>query len=389
MTNLNKNKQAMAGQICPVFESGIDEIINLVGVWMEYPVNLKTMPDAANFLELGHIAPMLSAYIKNESCRIVSNETTDVGHGCKFLGGAFIMGNNHPAPNENGGYPGVDFNYFMKENEGITILVRDKVLKGSLNDPNSERTQSKSKVLELLSHGFVANLQLRMLNEALEQYEDAELSELITMEIEEFMFDRGYNDINFPALNLMDIEHIDRLVRTCDISIHTFLLYKRSLTIEEIREACFLVLLAKVEYLVRNNEQHEIGKSGEGVILIEQLIDEFDYLNENETNTRINLFLDAWKNSGWTLNDGSDEKDTLQALFLQLYNFYKPHSTSGTSSQESAEVNLAIYTITNWCQSLDSNIMKDIVEPSKSTDKEKSTSKDKDETEKKWWQFWK
>lgn len=89
----------MAGQICPIFERGIGENINLIGAWMQHPVNLKIVHDEANFLEIGHIAPMLSAFIKNENCREVSNDSTDVGRGCKFLSGVFIMGVEYPASN--------------------------------------------------------------------------------------------------------------------------------------------------------------------------------------------------------------------------------------------------------------------------------------------------
>lgn len=117
----------MAGEICPIFERESEEKINLIGVWMQHPINLKTMPDELNFLEVGHIAPMLSSYIRNEPCRQVPNESVEVGRGCKFLGGAFIMGSQQPAPTEPGGRPGVDCNYSMKQNGGVVILVREKL----------------------------------------------------------------------------------------------------------------------------------------------------------------------------------------------------------------------------------------------------------------------
>jgi hypothetical protein len=115
----------MAGQICPIFERETEEKIVLIGAWMQHPVNLKIVPDEANFLELGHIASMLSTFIRNEKCREVPNHETDVGRGCKFISGAFIMGAQHPAPNEPGGRPEKDCKYVMKQNDGVIILIRE------------------------------------------------------------------------------------------------------------------------------------------------------------------------------------------------------------------------------------------------------------------------
>ena len=121
----------MAGQICPIFECEAEEKINLIGAWMQHSINLKIVPDEANFIEIEHIAPMLSAFIRNEECREVPNKETDVGHGCKFISGAFVMGEEHPAPNERGGRPGKDCEYVMKQNDGVTILVREYSSGGS------------------------------------------------------------------------------------------------------------------------------------------------------------------------------------------------------------------------------------------------------------------
>lgn len=128
----------MAGEICPIFERTSDEEINLIGAWMLHPVNLDVIPDSYNFLEIGHIGPMLSKFVRNEPCREIPNRATEVGNGCKFLHGAFIMGHNHPSPNEPGGEPGVFYNYDMKQNDGVIILVRDKI------DANDTVSESKS-----------------------------------------------------------------------------------------------------------------------------------------------------------------------------------------------------------------------------------------------------
>ena len=114
----------MSGQICPIFERKDEENITLIGAWMQHPINMKIVPDEVNFMEIGHIGPMLSAFIRNEKCKEVPNDETDVGHGCKFVSGAFIMGVDHPAPNETGGRPGRDYEYVMKVNDGIIICVR-------------------------------------------------------------------------------------------------------------------------------------------------------------------------------------------------------------------------------------------------------------------------
>ena len=131
----------MADQICPIFERETGEKINLIGAWMQHPVNLTIVPDEANFLEIGHIAPVLSAFIRNEKCREVPNHETDVGRGCKFISGAFIMGAQHPAPNEPGGRPKKDCEYVMKQNEGVIILVRES--KTTVSRPQ-ESTNSKN-----------------------------------------------------------------------------------------------------------------------------------------------------------------------------------------------------------------------------------------------------
>ena len=133
----------MAGQICPIFERETEEKINLIGAWMQHPVNLKIVPDAANFMEIGHIAPTLSAFIRNEVCREVPNRETDAGRGCRFISGAFIMGAKHPAPNERGGRPGKDCEYVMKENDGVIILVREYT-SGVSRAPNSSGSENES-----------------------------------------------------------------------------------------------------------------------------------------------------------------------------------------------------------------------------------------------------
>jgi len=137
----------MAGQICPIFERETEEKINLIGAWMQHPINLKIVPDEANFMEIGHVAPMLSAFIRNEECREVPNNETDVGRGCKFISGAFIMGATHPAPNERGGRSGKDCEYAMKQNDGVTILVREcrPGASGSLTASSSEHSSQANK----------------------------------------------------------------------------------------------------------------------------------------------------------------------------------------------------------------------------------------------------
>ena len=117
----------MSGEICPIFERVDGENITLIGAWMLHPVNLEVVSDDVNFLELGHIAPMAASYFENEPYRQVANEETDVGNGCKFIGGAFLMGHDHPAPNEVGGENGEEYEYAMKDNGGVTILVRTKI----------------------------------------------------------------------------------------------------------------------------------------------------------------------------------------------------------------------------------------------------------------------
>ena len=116
----------MPGDICPIFERKDGDEITLVGAWMQHPVNLRIVPDSANFLELGHIGPMVASYFKNEPYRQISNDETDVGRGCKFVGGAFMMGHDHPSPNEAGGQPEIEFEYLMKDNDGVTVCVRER-----------------------------------------------------------------------------------------------------------------------------------------------------------------------------------------------------------------------------------------------------------------------
>lgn len=129
----------MGREICPLFDRDDGEKITLVGAWMLHPVNLHIVPDSANFLELGHMGPMAASYFKNEPHRLVPNNKTDLGSGCKFIGGAFVMGADHPAPNEAGGRPGNVFEYVMKNNGGITICVRERKHANARASPKGEK----------------------------------------------------------------------------------------------------------------------------------------------------------------------------------------------------------------------------------------------------------
>ena len=118
----------MAGEICPIFERSEqdNETISLVGAWILHPQNLRILPEGMMFGELGHIAPMAAAFFKNENYRTVSNKRTDVGNGCEFQNGAFVMGEQHAAPNEPNGASGKQYDYLMKNNGGTIILVRSR-----------------------------------------------------------------------------------------------------------------------------------------------------------------------------------------------------------------------------------------------------------------------
>ncbi len=118
----------MAGEICPIFERSEQdhERIDLIGAWMLHPQNLRILPEGMMFAELGHIAPMAAAFFRKEKHRKVPNKLTDVGNGCEFQNGAFVMGDRHAAPNEPNGAPGKHFDYVMKNNGGTIILIRSR-----------------------------------------------------------------------------------------------------------------------------------------------------------------------------------------------------------------------------------------------------------------------
>ena len=119
----------MAHEICPIFDRESDDRVTLVGAWMQFPQNLtSTYGDSKDwvFMELGHIAPMAKAFFTREPYRQVTNHVTELGRGCKFVGGAFMMGHDFPAPNEDGGRPGADYEYEIKNNQGIGICAREK-----------------------------------------------------------------------------------------------------------------------------------------------------------------------------------------------------------------------------------------------------------------------
>lgn len=117
----------MAGQVCPIFEQAEGDKLSLIGTWLQFPQNLEIVPDEVNFMEIGHVAPMLSAYLRREPTRRVNNDEVHVGNGVEFAGGAFIMGASNKAPNELGAVPGVDFEYILKMNNGIPILIRSSL----------------------------------------------------------------------------------------------------------------------------------------------------------------------------------------------------------------------------------------------------------------------
>ena len=116
----------MPGDICPIFQrsEGDPENITLIGAWMMHPQNMGIMPRDLAYRDAGHIAPMLASYTQNKPHRRINNERTDVGNGCAFEHGAFIMGESHPAPNEPGGAAGSRFTYEMRRNGDAIILVR-------------------------------------------------------------------------------------------------------------------------------------------------------------------------------------------------------------------------------------------------------------------------
>lgn len=140
----------MAGQICPIFERKDEDNLTLIGAWMLHPINLKIVPDEANFMEIRHVGPMLSSYLKKEQCRQVPNKEVNVGNGVVFQNGAFIIGINHKAPNEKGGIPKVDCNYILKSNNGVAILIRENFNNNPIKDavevkPTNDETKSNDK----------------------------------------------------------------------------------------------------------------------------------------------------------------------------------------------------------------------------------------------------
>src|SRR5262245_38798134 len=111
----------MSWQICPIFDRRDRHNITLVGAWIMHSVDAGRVSGNKSFQTLGHIGPMLERYFVNEPYRQIPNRVSDVGRGCRFVGGTFWMGHDHPAPNERGGQPGIAFEYVIKENAGTTI----------------------------------------------------------------------------------------------------------------------------------------------------------------------------------------------------------------------------------------------------------------------------
>ncbi|MBU2430290.1 MAG: hypothetical protein KKH99_06315, partial [Proteobacteria bacterium] len=179
----------MAGQICPIFERLSDDTITIIGAWMQHPINIQIIPDEYNFIEIQHISPILSSYLKNELCRSIPNDSTNVGRGCRFETGAFIMGCNHPAPNEKGGIYGRDFEYKMKDNQGVTILVREKISENPLTTNVQDNFHSNDSLSESNNHvtksqnWFFAENQQKNVRQIIThdqnmEYQDSEFSNL-------------------------------------------------------------------------------------------------------------------------------------------------------------------------------------------------------------------
>jgi hypothetical protein len=123
-TGLGEGKP-MNWEICPIFDRCEPGRITLVGAWMMHPMTAETMPNGISST-LGHIGPMLARYFGDEPYREIPNGVIDMGKRCRFVGGVFWMGHDHPAPNESGGRPGIEFEYVIKRNAGTTICVRTR-----------------------------------------------------------------------------------------------------------------------------------------------------------------------------------------------------------------------------------------------------------------------
>jgi len=133
----------MAG-ICPIFEKIDQQNVNLVGLWVEIPSILDFAHDNTKalqiaFMEAGHWAPELVKFYNTKNCRTVKNTEINVGNGCKFISGVFIMGQNNPAPNEKNGLPDKNYNYSMKLDNEVTILIREKLSNSESNPMTNKK----------------------------------------------------------------------------------------------------------------------------------------------------------------------------------------------------------------------------------------------------------
>jgi len=131
----------MPGEVCPIFERMDDETVTLIGAWMLHPVNQEISPDFAMYPELGHVRPILEGFFTNEKFRKIPNVSVSLGRGCGFEGGSFLMGKDYPAPNEP---TGKEYHYYMKENGGVVICVREiESVPADNGHPDDESKQFK------------------------------------------------------------------------------------------------------------------------------------------------------------------------------------------------------------------------------------------------------
>ena len=94
---------------------------------MQHTIRITRLQDSPATQDLGPIGPEILELIHTRPCRHVPNFETDLGRGCKFIGGAFLMTEGQPAPNEAKGEPGVAFSYLIETHDGVPVCIREPI----------------------------------------------------------------------------------------------------------------------------------------------------------------------------------------------------------------------------------------------------------------------
>ena len=130
--------------ICPIFERTEDAHLKLVGAWMQFPQNVDMYAELGDVPELRNVGPIIASFFKKEPCKVVPNSKIDLGNGCAFIGGGFVVRQDTTAPNEVVDGHVARYGYTIEENNGVLICVREQDAQVRADQPQAASSSRSS-----------------------------------------------------------------------------------------------------------------------------------------------------------------------------------------------------------------------------------------------------